>query len=648
MVALVEKSIGNLQDAEFGASVQRVAHLLLFLFWQGCDELFRQHVALVQIIVFLCQLARDGLGLLFSVPHRAQAVCGDAVFYQVVHYALSTPLTQLLVVFVITAIVAMARKLNGHIGILVEEVHQAVQCQRAAFGEFRTVELIEHIADKYRSGDGRQGKLKRVFLAHAAGVHIQFLLMVQVSLAGSQEDVAYAWFHVLGERAVALEGQFQVGSIVAHHIDESFGQFIAILLVNPSRHGIRDFRTLEGHDVVPSAGIASARAEVAAIVHSLEGHAEIVAAAVHRVFQVGDVPGLFLLRAVQLCAEEVQSSHSWMAVAAEVKISVGTEGGEHLVAFRVDGSAHVFHAAQCAVGQRDAPDVQPSQSARHIADEIEPVSIGADSRVGIAREGILADGEQRRLAPRGIASLAGVYLGIARVVGVVGAAGQIHRFPVGAETDGSFVVLAVQFALHALHGHPFPLVVLLGEEDVGSFGSCDAADLVARSLGACAAQEELVGFLAQQDRAVVGSSAVQVGFLLHRVECGVLFPGRSQLTSFLSVDCQLVGGVDFQEGLVVLDGVLVVALPLLHLSQVEKGHIVGILVSDGVLIGSHRLGAIVHLPVAFSHLPSPFAPLRFLFGGSASVAFLVLGCCVVVFSDGVESVALLDVILCAA
>ena len=72
-----------------------------------------------------------------------------------------------------------------------------------------------------------------------------------------------------------------------------------------------------------------------------------------------------------------------MSVRREVQVAVGSEDGEHLVALRIDGFTHVLHTTQSTLGDGDAPDVQSTHTAWHIADEVEPVAIGRNSRMGI-------------------------------------------------------------------------------------------------------------------------------------------------------------------------------------------------------------------------------------------------------------------------
>lgn len=79
------------------------------------------------------------------------------------------------------------------------------------------------------------------------------------------------------ERAVALDRQFLVGSVVAHHHYLCGSKLITAHLVNPSLDGGNDFGVLERVDMVVSASVFTVGREEASVVRPLEGHSEVVA-----------------------------------------------------------------------------------------------------------------------------------------------------------------------------------------------------------------------------------------------------------------------------------------------------------------------------------------------------------------------------------
>ena len=139
----------------------------------------------MQEIVLFCHLACYHLGTFLAVTHRSKTFSFYSVCYQIVDNALGAALTQFLVVFVLASIVAMGGKFYGDIGVLVQQIHQTVQCLSTAFCQCCAVELIEYVADEYGIVDTGQWELQDKLLADTAGVNVQFLFMIQIALAGT-------------------------------------------------------------------------------------------------------------------------------------------------------------------------------------------------------------------------------------------------------------------------------------------------------------------------------------------------------------------------------------------------------------------------------------------------------------------------------
>ena len=192
--------------------------------------------------------------------------------------------------------------------------------------------------------------------------------MIEESLAGTEEYIVDAGFDLLGEGAVAADTQFQVRAVVANHIYLCRRQFVAILFVHPALHGLHDLGVEETVDVVVAPGVSAIGAEVPYITHSLEGHAEVVALGVHGESEILDLPAFV--------DEDVEAAEAGMTVGGEIEVAVGTEGGEHLVARGVDGLTEVLYTARLiAADEAAAPDVESSQTAGHVADEVQPFAV---------------------------------------------------------------------------------------------------------------------------------------------------------------------------------------------------------------------------------------------------------------------------------
>ena len=218
-----------------------------------------------------------------------------------------------------------------------------------------------------------------------------------------------------------------------------------------------------------------------------------------------------------------------MAVGREIEVAIRTEGGKHLVARGVDRLAEVLHTAHAVGGELYAPDVESAHAAGHVADKVEPHIIGRDGRMGKERERVLGDFKHLGLGPGGIASLGGGYLGVARIVGVGLADGQVHGLPVDGEGAGPLVQLRIQFPFCGFWLEPLALVVLCGEENVGRLGAGNTAQFVALCLVAGRGEVELVVVVACQHGRILSPSRVEEVLLLDGIagEGGILFPLRS-------------------------------------------------------------------------------------------------------------------------
>ncbi len=128
-----------------------------------------------------------------------------------------------------------------------------------------------------------------------------------------------------------------------------------------------------------------------------------------------------------------------MAVAREIEVAVRPEGWEHLVACSVDGRSEIFHSSQIAAEDAHSPDVFSAFSTGHITREVEPVAVGREGRVGIAREGVACDFQLLGLSPCCIRAAADGNGGIAWETCVDRTLCEVHLAPVDRERRGAFV-----------------------------------------------------------------------------------------------------------------------------------------------------------------------------------------------------------------
>ena len=524
----IEELVGGTQDFELGSAVQGMADFLLLLVLESRDVCFRQSVTLVEEVVGGGNSLCHNLRTLLAITLRRKTERINSVLDKVVHHTFCTPLRELLVVLVLASEITMGGQFDGDVGVLVQEDYKAVERDFGTVQEDCRVELVEDVSDEHRILYACQGELEREFLAHATCVDAKFLFMIEIAFASSQEDIVDFRLHFLLETAVTSNAKLQVGSIVANHIDKSFGQLVAVLLVNPTLDGLDDLGMLETHDVVPTPCITSVCAEVPAIVQAFEGHSEVVSAGVHGVLQVLKRP---IAKAVLYGFDDVQTAHAHMSVTREIEVSIGTERWEHLVARRVDRPSCILHTTKPVVGQGNLPDVETSLTSWHVACEVEPITIRTDGRMSITGERVFRDLQQLWLAPSGITTGTGVDLGKTGIICVISADCQVHRLAIRREATSTFLVFAIQVALYSFNRFPLAFIVLLREEDVGTLGARNATNLVTFSIIPGAGKVEHVAVVTQKSRTEIASSAGQYRFLLDVVKREGILPLWRKFTS---------------------------------------------------------------------------------------------------------------------
>ena len=116
--------------------------------------------------------------------------------------------------------------------------------------------------------------------------------------------------------------------------------------------------------MIVASSVFSVRAEETLVVETLESHSEVIGFCIQRIAGVGEF--IFPGDGIHFGDIDVESAHSYMTVAAEVKVAVRTEGREHLIAWGVDRLAQVLYAAQSGRSDAHSPDVETALSARHV------------------------------------------------------------------------------------------------------------------------------------------------------------------------------------------------------------------------------------------------------------------------------------------
>ena len=180
--------------------------------------------------------------------------------------------------------------------------------------------------------------------------------------------------------------------------------------------------------------------------------------------------------------EDVETTHAWMTVRGEIEIAIRTEGGEHLIAWGVDGFAQILHAHESSTSDARAPDVHSALATRHIANKIQPHAIRRNSWMSKGGEGVARDDDLLRFAPRSIAATGLHNLGIARIGTIVEALGEVHLTTIGGNETGTLIIFGIETAAHCLWPTPLALIVTLREENVRALGASDGIQFVTFSI----------------------------------------------------------------------------------------------------------------------------------------------------------------------
>ena len=270
-----------------------------------------------------------------------------------------------------------------------------------------------------------------------------------------------------------------------------------------------------------------------------------------------------------------------MAVAGEVQQAVGAHVGETLITLGIDLRPHILQGTVLVL-EVNAPNIGAALSARHVAGEIEPLPVRADSRVAVVAQGVGGDFKLLRCTPLGLTAATGVNLDHRWPVLPHGTC-QIHGRAVGGESGGSLVVLGIQSAVHHLGSRPLSFLVLFREVNVAFLSASNLAMQLTRRFLVGRSKIDVLLVLIQIHRAIVGASRIEHLVLLDDIARTFLFPFRGQFTTFDTHLGLPTVRSNVQILVVALDGGGILPLALLSLSQPQHQGSVLILVADGVL-----------------------------------------------------------------
>ena len=176
---------------------------------------------------------------------------------QIRHHRLGAALREALVVLGATLVVGVSGELDGDVGILVEQLHEVVERRLRLGAQRGLVEVVEDVVYQHRCGDRYQRELQHRLFRLFGRSYGELFLMVEEALAGGEHDVVDARIDDLLKGAVALDGEFQVGAVVADHEYLGGGQLVAVHLIDPSLDGLDHLGVLKRVYMVPSAAVAT-------------------------------------------------------------------------------------------------------------------------------------------------------------------------------------------------------------------------------------------------------------------------------------------------------------------------------------------------------------------------------------------------------
>ena len=248
---------------------------------------------------------------------------------------------------------------------------------------------------------------------------------------------------------------------------------------------------------------------------------------------------------------------------------------------------------------------------------------------------VLRDFALGRFCPRCIATLGLPDFGIARIIGIGRATGEVHGLAIGSEATSTFLVGGVDFGFHHFGLSPLTIFIFLCQEKVRKTGSRDAAIVITCGIVSSGGNDKLLTLIAYKHWTEIAAARIENAFFLDSIEIGIRFPLRSHLARKESHVCQFVSWILFQIETEILFCLFVIANFELLLCQVEKRQTIGILISHCILIGCHRLLGIVDVAIAFAHHKGTLSTLLLVFRRNSGIGFLEKVGGIVVFAHSV-------------
>ena len=271
-----------------------------------------------------------------------------------------------------------------------------------------------------------------------------------------------------------------------------------------------------------------------------------------------------------------------------------------------------------------APQIQSPIAAGHIGSEIEPATVGRDSRMGVAGERVGRDGECLGLAPSGVGTGRSPDFGHTRILRVGAANGQVHGLAVGRDRAGALVLLGIKVSLDSLGHLPLPLLILARHEDVAIFHPRYTTQLIARHRGTRRSKVQAITLLAAKSRCIVATAATEEGFQFYRVGRASFLDGLCFAAGLQTTQGLRVAGEAVEIRPIALLRTAVIPLQAQQLSYIIMCKGVSHPIAGGIAKSTECPRRIAITAIGICHLVGHLSPLRALLGRHTGIGSLVL------------------------
>ena len=262
--------------------------------------------------------------------------------------------------------------------------------------------------------------------------------------------------------------------------------------------------------------------------------------------------------------------------------------------------------------------------------------------MSVIRQCVFGDHALHGSPPTRIGARRTVNLRQTGILAVPSATCEIHRLPVGCQTAGSLIIRRIDSPLHKFRAFPFTFFVFLRSEDVAAFHTRHAVSLISGSLLTGGGKENLVF---RQHRAVIIVARIEKAVFTYGIVRAFLPYLRSSRTGLQAQQGSGVGRMRLQKQLVTLRRTLVISGNPFKLSYIKIGKSVRVFIARGIPVGGEGFRRVVQPTVALRHLIGAQTALFLFLRRCLGVSFCIFQGSFIIFPDGPELIAFLQVLV---